>query len=296
MSVYFHTLRATTPAELALQGPLTLFHGDIIDERGKQAIDVCAGTCTRLAVRYDVDALSISIGAVTTDIDTIADLLAEYDGSQVALEATTMGFAELFVMVNGLIRRGRKTIDVVYVEPDGYRRTHRGTSQFELTATTHGYQPIPLAVIDLGGADVEAGVFFLGFEPERLARALEEHQMIANKELKVIFGVPAYRAGWELDSVVPHVHLLEQTKTQIEYCSANDPEAAFECLERTRRTLSHGSRMFVAPIGPKPCGIASAVFASIYPSQVGLLFDHPKRKAGRSDGAQVWHRYVIEIA
>jgi len=76
--------------------------------------------------------------------------------------------------------------------------------------TTHGYQPIPCSVVDLGGDDLEVGVFFLGFESERLDRALEEHQMIADKEVKVVFGIPAYHPGWELDAIIPHLPRLQQ--------------------------------------------------------------------------------------
>ena len=81
----------------------------------------------------------------------------------------------------------------------------------------------------------------------------------------------------------------------MDYCAANDPEAAFECLERTRAALSEDKRMFVAPIGPKPCGIASAIFASVYPEQAGLLFDHPRRKKKRSTGTDLWHRFTVTV-
>ena len=119
--------------------------------------------------------------------------------------------------------------------------------------------------------------------------------MIATKDVKLVFGVPAYHPGWELDAIIPHLPALEQHKLVLDYCSANDPEAAFECLERTRIALGTDRRMFVAPIGPKPCGIASAIFASIYPDQVGLLFDHPRRKKKRSTGVDLWHCFTVTV-
>jgi hypothetical protein len=143
---------------------------------------------------------------------------------------------------------------------------------------------------------VEAGVFFLGYEPDRMARALTEYQMIATKSVKVVFGVPAFRAGWELNAIVPHLHMLsEQRDFDVAYCSANDPGSAFECLERTRNSLTAGAKMFIAPIGTKPCGIATAVFASLFPSETGIIFDHPRKKLKRSSGLNVWHRYVVRI-
>jgi hypothetical protein len=295
MLIRFDMSTAPSADALGVPSQITLLHGDVIDKRGELAVAAWGERCARAAVRYNVEDMTISIGDRSSDVDSIVQLLSAYDTSTLVLEATTLGFAELFALVSGLVEVQAGTIEVVYVEPASYTRTHPGGDQFALTETTLGYQPIPRSVVDLGSDDLEAGVFFLGFEPERLDRALEEHQMIADKEVKVVFGIPAYHPGWELDAIIPHLPRLQQGPLVIEYCSANDPEAAFECLERTRASLGIGKRMFIAPIGPKPCGIAAAVFASAYPAQAGLLFDHPRRSSRRTDGALVWHRYRVRL-
>lgn len=295
MLIQFQASNEQTAAALCIGREIVLFHGDAIDSRGILAVDTWGQGIQRVPAKYDVEAMTISLGTAKSDVDGIANLLLEYDSARVVLEATTLGFAELFSIISGLIENGAKQIDIVYVEPESYTRTHPGGDQFALTETTRGYHPIPRSVVDLSSDDLEAGVFFLGFEPERLDRALEDHQMISGKEIKVIFGIPAFQPGWELDSIIPHLARLQQGHLDVEYCSANDPEAAFECLERTRASLGVGKRMFVAPIGPKPCGIAAAVFASIFPTQVGILFDHPRTSPKRTDGALVWHRYKIKI-
>ncbi|WP_423200691.1 Tetrapyrrole methylase domain-containing protein (plasmid) [Cupriavidus sp. H19C3] len=292
MPIRFENWTTASAHQLGLGEVFTLFHGDVVDDRGKLAVESW-DNCTRVRTHYDVDSLSITIGSAIANVDAVADLLAPYANARVVLEATTLGFAELFALVSGLVETGADRIEIVYVEPESYTRTHPGADQFALSETTRGYQPIPRAIVDLSSDDLEAGVFFLGFEPERLDRALEEHQMIAGKEVKVVLGIPAYRPGWELDSAIPHLPRLHENSLEIEYCSANDPEAAFDCLERTRASLGEGKQMFVAPIGPKPCGIAAAVFVSVYPNQAGLLFDHPHRRSKRTGGALVWHRYCV---
>ncbi len=295
MTVYFQTNSARTAEELGIGSEITLFHGDAIDPRGEIAISAWGLRCTRIRVQYDVETMSISLGGMTANVDEVSNLMQRFAESSVVLEATTLGFAELFAIVSGIVDIGIKQIDIVYVEPENYTKIPGG-DQFSLTETTRGYQPIPRAVVDLSSEDLEAGVFFLGFEPERLDRALEEHQMIANKEIKVVFGVPAFQPNWELNSIIPHLPCLEQhANVTVEYCSANDPEAAYECLDRTRRSLRDGMRMFVSPIGTKPCGIAAAIFASVFPEQVGLLYDHPRRSPKRTDGSSVWHRYKINF-
>lgn len=296
MRISFQTTTRRAAEALGIPNGALVFHGEAIDSRGRLAVDAWGQNCTRVLTHYDVESMSVSLGSLTGDVDSITQLLSSFDSSRVVLEATTLGFAELFALVSGLVEAGVANIDIVYVEPESYTRAFPGGDLFALSDTTLGYQPIPRSVVDLSSDDLEAGVFFLGFEPDRLDRALEEHQMIANKELKVVFGIPAYHPEWELDSIIPHLPRLQQVSLEVEYCSANDPEAAFECLERTRASLGVGKRMFVAPIGTKPCGIASAVFASAYPAQVGLLFDHPRRKARRTEGAVVWHRYKVSIA
>lgn len=294
MKVKFFSVSGKSASDLRLPQDITLLHGEELDDRGESACS-SAPKSSRVQLSFNVDDMSLTVGAETQPSDMAAELLSKYDCRNVVLEATTLGFAELFCATNALLSNGATSINIIYVEPAEYTRDGKGAELFALSEPTRGYAAIPNAIVDLASEEVEAGVFFLGFEPERLDRALEEYQMIVSKHVKVVFGIPAYHPGWELDAIIPHLPALEGHKLQPDYCSANDPEAAFECLERTRETLGADKRMFVAPIGPKPCGIASAIFASVYPNQVGLLFDHPRRKKKRSSGVDLWHRFTVTI-
>lgn len=294
MRIKFFSVSGKSAADLRLPNDMTLLHGEELDERGESACR-SAPQSARVQLSFDVDDMSLTVGTERQPSDMAAELLNKYDWRNVVLEATTLGFAELFCATNALLSSGATSISIIYVEPAEYTRDGKGAELFALSEPTRGYAAIPNAIVDLASDEVEAGVFFLGFEPERLDRALEEYQMIVSKHVKVVFGIPAYHPGWELDAIIPHLPALEGHKLQPDYCSANDPEAAFECLERTRETLGADKRMFVAPIGPKPCGIASAIFASVYPDQVGLLFDHPRRKKKRSSGVDLWHKFTVTI-
>nr|WP_314711506.1 hypothetical protein [uncultured Comamonas sp.] len=294
MKVKFFSASGKSAADLHLPEDMVLLHGEELDDRGESACR-SAPDKARVLLSFNVDDMSLTAGTEKKSSDLAAELLSKYDWRKVVLEATTLGFAELFCAANALLVNGATSINIIYVEPAEYTRDDKGTGLFALSEPTRGYAAIPNAIVDLASEEVEAGVFFLGFESERLERALEEYQMIATKHVKVVFGIPAYHPGWELDAIVPHLPALEGHKLQPDYCSANDPEAAFECLERTRETLDSDKRMFVAPIGPKPCGIASAIFASVYPEQVGLLFDHPRRKKKRSSGTDLWHQFTVTV-
>lgn len=294
MKVKFFSRSGTSAAELQLPENMVLLHGEQLDDRGRLACG-CVRESARVLLGYGVDDMSLTVGTETKSSDLASEMLSGFDHDKVVLEATTLGFAELFCATNALLASGATSVNIIYVEPAQYQRASPSGDQFMLSEPTRGYAPIPNAIVDLTSDEVEAGVFFLGFEPERLDRALEEHQMIASKDVKLVFGIPAYHPGWELDAIIPHLPALVQHGLQLDYCAANDPEAAFECLERTRAALSEDKRMFVAPIGPKPCGIASAIFASVYPEQVGLLFDHPRRKKKRSTGTDLWHRFTVTV-
>lgn len=292
--VKFFSVSGNSAADLQLPVDIVLLHGEELDQRGQSAC-ACAPLEARVRLNFGVEDMSLTVGTETKSSDLATELLSGFDPQNVFLEATTLGFAELFCAANALLSNGATTLNIIYVEPGEYTRISKGASQFALSEPTRGYVAIPNAIVDLSSEEVEAGVFFLGFEPERLDRALEEYQMIASKDVKLVFGIPAYHPGWELDAIVPHLPALEQHKLQLDYCAANDPEAAFESLERTRSALGPDRRMFVAPIGPKPCGIASAIFATVYPDQVGLLFDHPRRRPKRSSGVDLWHRFTVTV-
>ncbi|HZG18626.1 MAG TPA: hypothetical protein VE092_01320 [Herbaspirillum sp.] len=296
-AAHFYSTSNLEPSELAIPINSLVFHGNPIDDRGRLAIQLNnAESHHRILVSYDVETMAVKIGEKSVSADSCEILIQEHlDDRPIVLEATTLGFAELFCIVRALIALGIKVFTTIYVEPANYTKPVGGNS-FALSELIADYRPIPHSIVDLASDEVSAGVFFLGYEPERMARALEEFQMISSKEIKVVFGVPAFRAGWELNAIVPHLSILsEQGSIDVAYCSANEPGSAFDCLEKTRLSLSAGDKMFIAPIGTKPCGIATAVFCSLYPSETGIIYDHPKRKSKRSSGVNLWHKYSVNI-
>lgn len=293
---HFYCSTHADVAQLGLSEGSVVFHGGVVDERGQLTLDL-GPTHHKVPVSYNVQDMTISLADQTVDADLCEKAISPYlDDRNIVLEATTLGFAELFCLTRALIASGKHTFEITYAEPERYNKPSGRGESYALSEIITGYAPIPHSVVDLSSEEVEAGVFFLGYEQERMARALEEYQMISNKLVKVVFGVPAFHAGWELNSIVPHLQMLsEQNGFEIAYCSANDPGSAYECLERTLKSLSNGARMFIAPIGTKPCGVATAVFASLYPNESGILFDHPKKKDKRSFGVHIWHKYLVRV-
>lgn len=290
------TTRFSNAKDIVLPDGCILFHGVSLDDRGENALSLNESKdLTKLKVSYFYETMRLAVGNEEIDADDCDPIMHKYILSPIVFEATTLGLAELYCAIRSIINLGVKRFDVLYGEPAGYAQDRIGGDSFALSNKIVGYRPIPNAVVDLSSDNVEAGVFFLGYEPERLERALEEYQMIASKEIKVVFGVPAFKPSWELNSFVPHLQSLSDKSFDIAYCSANDPSAAYELLEKTKRSLGDGCQMFVAPIGTKPCGVATALFASMNQNQVGILYDHPDKKKERSKGVGTWHKFTVII-
>jgi hypothetical protein len=276
--------------------------GESLDPRGAAAVAFLRNQ-SRTAITltgYDADSYSLLIDGLAVDADDVATRLGAAAGEHAILEATTLGFVELFLALRALFEYGASEVDILYVEPDSYAKPHRSRSmllsrrEFELSEDVPGYRAIPGATIMLMDRVKHRGVFFLGFEERRLDVAFEDFQMLRPSDCNVVFGVPAFKAGWEMDAFANNVRVLIDRgfSDSARYCAANDPVSAYEYLQHVHAALDSGERMFVAPIGTKPHGVACALFAA-ETSGVGILYDHPRRKAGRSDGTGAWHLYSI---
>jgi hypothetical protein len=185
----------------------------------------------------------------------------------------------------GLRQRGVKAISLLYVEPLDYsapkdKLLHR--RDFELSEEVPGYIPIPGSTILLEDRRPQRGVFFLGFEERRLDRAMEDHPIVSARA-SVVFGVPAFQPGWEMDAFANNARVLRDKNIEggVHFCGAENPLAAYEVLTQVSQECASGEEMFIAPIGTKPHGIAAALFAAENPG-VGIIYDHPRRKQKRS--------------
>src|SRR5690606_19224675 len=95
MKVRFLSKSGTSAAELALSEDRVLLHGEPLDDRGQLAC-ACTPEAARVRLVYGVDDMSLTVGTKTMSSDLASELLHDFDRDKVVLEATTLGFAELF--------------------------------------------------------------------------------------------------------------------------------------------------------------------------------------------------------
>jgi hypothetical protein len=274
--------------------------GESVDERGDSAHAFAAQASHDVRrCGYDSETSQLNVAGHIILSDNIAEELAPLAGRRIVLDATTLGFAEIFLICRAL-RDLCTDVSVVYVEPLEYRARTRTElmhrREFELSAEVLGYQAIPGAISLLSSYRQSRVVFFVGYEERRLDRALADFELNP-ANCSVVFGVPAFRPGWEMDSFANNVRVMKERgiRGDIYYCGAESPAGAIDVLLEVKRELQLGQKLFVAPIGTKPNGVGVALYAAVDPS-IGILYDHPKRKSRRSSNVGHWHLYnaVIE--
>ena len=285
-------------SDVALDQWVTAIHGDVLDDRGHAAVDeVQRLSGNAFGLRYDPLRLEVEFNGKRTSVDSLSVEMENIEPGTVVLEATTLGFVEVLLCCQVLRKLGTRTFDIVYVEPRAYRRVRRAPHlltrrDFEISSAVAGYRAIPGSGILL--REKYKGVFLLGYEEGRLRRAFEDLEMLQASRMSLVVGVPAFKPGWEMDSIANNIAVIREhkLKTGLYFCGAENPSAVVELLGNIHRSLAQDERLFVAPIGTKPHGVGTALFVSLHPD-VGVLYDHPQRSQGRSADVGHWHLYSV---
>jgi len=286
---------------------LTANHWDIgvvgrtVDDRGRAAAEFLSSRTGRLvSVEYDPEEFDLDFGGSRLNAEEVDQFVSKLDRGSVLLETTTLGFVEIFLLCRALRKLGVPKLALLYVEPLSYSNPRRSQllerRDFELSEKVPGYKAIPGATLMLTDRTPQRAVFFLGYEGERLERALEDYQMIKPAHCSVVFGVPAFRPGWEMDAFANNIRVIGERNVRggVYFCGAENPVAAFELLTELHRGLLQNERLFIGPIGTKPNGIGVALFAATH-ENIGILYDHPRRRAGRSYLTGRWHLFDVEF-
>ncbi len=270
--------------------------GTVVDTRGKAAEAYLKQQCSRvLNLSFDPDVGNIRLDGTVVEPDQLNKVIPDAGG--VVLETTTLGFVEVAVCCDALRKAGARSISLLYVEPGEYFIPDPGqillTRQFALTEEVTPYSGVPGWIKRLDETKSRV-VFFLGFEGERLLQAIEQLPLDPRR-CSVVFGVPAFRPGWELNAFANNVSVLREARLAggIDFCAADNPWAAIDHLNRFYEAHSMDD-VFVVPIGTKPHGIGAAIFAATK-SNIGIFYDHPKRKIGRSDKLGTWHLFDVDF-
>ncbi len=291
-----------------LTGVDIAFVGVSVDDRGNATTSALKSAASKLST------LKFIASNQTTYLDgkvvNRAKLTSYITGKKrILLDTTTLGLGEILQVLLAINRANIASVEFLYAEPQEYTRTtttnmvDRQLRDFSLTQNctfcsmqgfAHEYQSNMRA----------AHVFFLGFEPARILNALEQRNDFNHDVYRchVILGVPAFQAGWESNSIRPHLSVLDQMEIRehsITYCQANSIREAYMTLWDLYRQLGdERGCFFVSPLGTKPHAIGAALFlietkGSDIPTS--LYYDHPERVQKRSSEVATWHLVRVQL-
>ena len=284
------------------------FVGEAVDDRGRDSInivgEVASDVCT---VEFERDRHRLIVNGREITRERLASKVKL--GSRILLDVTTLGLAEILSILLALRRAGSSLVEFLYAEPgiynndDGDRWQGPHGRDYRLTENRvfSSIQGFNIEHID---GDAGQHVFMLGFEPSRVQNALEQRDDIGSDRYPCHFvvGLPAFRAGWESNSVRPHLSVMERLsihESSIHYCEASSIREAYLTLWRLYGNLKNENGCFyVSPFGTKPHSVGAALFlletkGADVPT--GLYYDHPERVVGRSRSVEAWHHVCVSL-
>jgi hypothetical protein len=194
-----------------------------------------------------------------------------------------------------------KNVKAVYVEPGEYRKSSIPTEGelFDLSERFLGIQPLPgFSSLARPGED-SVLVPLLGFEGTRLAYVVEQVQPPGEKIVPVI-GVPGFRPEYPFYTYLGNRVPLSETRAwpQVRFTRANCPFSLYYTLTDIAQDWPRGT-IKVAPIGTKPHALGAVLFYLLSARTVELVYDHPVRKAQRTQGASrvsVYHVSSLQLS
>lgn len=285
------------PNDIEIDRYTIVFVGDASDERGRFVHQQLAEhDVTLYTTKYLSDEQTLDINGEQIPPYEL-DKFNDFSSENILIEATTLGSVEIILLTRNLFMANCDSVSYIYIEPENYQRSISADvvskRDFEITGMRNNYEPLPGMNYQLE-TGFNTVTFFAGFEGQRMSQAFEDHEITPSRS-SVVFGVPAFKPGWEMDSFANHVDLLVDNgiNTRHQYCAANNPYLSYGYLEERYQHKRDHERMFVIPLGTKPQTIGVSAFLVNY-SDVGVMYDFPRAADNCSQGISKCHHFTLE--
>ena len=189
----------------------------------------------------------------------------------------------------------RPRLSVIYVEPHGYR-SHPSPStfgSFDLSVGFSGIRPIPGFARLARRVTSRRRVFvpLLGFEGSRPRLV---HSELDASIVAPIVGLPGFRIDFPAVAVACNQQYLDEIGGygQLRYARGSCPFAVFSVLSEITRDLD-ADHLQIAPLGTKPQALGAFLFALRRPDLAEIVYDHPIRRAQRTQGIGLTHVFDV---
>ena len=262
---------------------------EVLQARPEACIEIVAQESTALVYQRQGQPVRLSL------TDTAA-LCALFPLSAVCIDITGLTHS----IWAALLRIALEHVDTVtctYSEPARYQEhpSPSSSSQYDLTVEFAGVAPLPGMVNLLGPEDGAKPMLipFLGFESARAKHIAYDFDPIPL--IVPIVGLPGFRHHYPQITVSTNAEFLEQTHAyrHVKYARANCPFEAYSILSEIHRDFP-GAYLHIAPIGTKPHALGAVWYALDHPEDTEIVYDHPVRKARRTEGIGHTHIYYLK--
>lgn len=279
------------------------FMGDSAnDDRSTAAMDyVTKKTKSVHTISYNPKDFTVLLDDKCFDKDDINNELKHILAGSILIDATTLDFAELLILLQSLKDLSINSVSILYIEPKSYKRKKSVVSNilhrrdFELSEEVIGYEAIPGHALMIRKNVKQKSVFLCGYEEDRFERAMEDHELLS-VNCCCIFGVPAFVSGWEMNSFDNNIRIIKSRNVigGVSFCGATNPLSVYLALEQIYRGLDEDEEMFVVPLSTKPINLGACLFLLEKPKErVAVLYDHP-RNSKATDIAK-WHLFNVKF-
>lgn len=215
------------------------------------------------------------------------DFVRSIEGDPIYLDITGLGHGTWAPLVRVCLEQAR-VLRVIYLEPATYNvaTSPEAADIYDLSEVIRGIAPVPLfATLSEAPAAQTCFVPLLGFEGPRLSNMINDLEPVPNLIYPVI-GVPGFRLHYPFEAYIGNALPLERSKAwrNLRYARSNCPFSLFYVLDDlARRFPDH--LLKVGLIGTKPHALGAFLFAIAHGERVEIVYDHVKRKLGRTRGA-----------
>ncbi len=262
-------------------------HGKHTDERDKDIRSFFDESCSSVFdFRYDRDEMQVRFSNDILELHDISVFLESYVGRSVLIDATSFDVAELAILCVALKEADFLNFDVIYAEPKEYaHNSNNGEKSFNLSESLLGFEEAGIPGISkaIPVDDPKLFIFFMGYEGDRFKNALELSEL-SGRECNLIFGVPAFKFGWDRNSLLSSARSILENSLQdsFSFCGATNIYGVCRLLEDLRKKYQKET-FFLVPLGPKPMSVGAIKFLCDDKNS-SLLYDHPARSTNRSIG------------
>ena len=251
---------------------------------------------TLLKIR-DIENNEISIEGVDFYLRSIKSLSKIWENTgkltKIYIDITGLSHSIWSAIIKSAIDEGFVVL-IVYVEPRAYIASDTPIQGqfYDLSESILGISPLPGYATLNPKNDGFLFIPILGFEGTRLKYIIEQIQPDHRKMFPIV-GLPGFRSWYVFESLKNNVYSLKETRSWelIKYVPSDCP---FSCYYQIEKIFNDYQDMHfkIAPLGTKPHALAAIMFYLNHP-EVEIIYDHPVRKPGRTDGTAKLHVFHI---